>query len=70
MIQKEHYLTRKDGVNIVRTFSDAGVKIRKTGSDYVDNQAFDVEDAPYEYEETDIPVGAEHPVQTSEEVTT
>lgn len=53
MIIKEFYITRKDGVNLYRTYSDAGVKVRKVGTDEIYDEAVDVENAPYTYEETD-----------------
>jgi hypothetical protein len=65
MIIKEFYETRKDGVNLYRTFSDEGLKIRKIGTDWLGNpaktdeiydEAIDVENASYRYEETDIPI--------------
>lgn len=59
MIKKEFYKTRKDGVNLYRTYSDSGLKIRKIGTDEVYDEAIDVEDAPYEYEETNEPIEVE-----------
>ena len=65
MIVKEHYQTRADGVNLDRTYSDKGLKIKKSvtmpnGRTYPTNQiyieAIDVEGAPYTYEETDTPI--------------
>lgn len=53
MIRKDFYRTRKDGVNLYRTYSDLGLKIRKIGTDEVYDEAIDVENAPYEYEETE-----------------
>lgn len=52
MIIKEFYKTRKDGVNLYRTFSDAGFKIQKVGTSEVYDEAIDVEGAPYIYYET------------------
>lgn len=52
MIKREFYKTRKDGVNLYKTYSDENYKIRKIGTDEVYDEAIDVEDAPYEYEET------------------
>lgn len=52
MIKKEFYITREDGVNLYRTYSDEGYYIRKVGTDEVYSEAIDIEDAPYEYEET------------------
>lgn len=56
MIVKEFYETRVDGVNLYRSYSDNGVHIRKVGTEEVYSEAVDVENAPYEYEETDIPI--------------
>lgn len=52
-IVREFYKTRNDGVNLVRTRSDAGVYIQKEGTDEVYAEAIDVENADYNYEETD-----------------
>lgn len=52
MIIKEFYRTREDGVNLYRTASDAGFKIRKVGTEEIYSEAIDVETAPYTYEET------------------
>lgn len=54
MIKKELYMEREDGVNLWRTYSDSGLKIRKVGTDEVYDEAIDV--VVYVYEETDIPV--------------
>lgn len=56
MIQREFYKTRKDGVNLYRTYSTENLYIRQieTGIEY--SEAIDVENAPYTYEETDIPI--------------
>ena len=56
MIIREFYRTRKDGVNLYRTYSDQKVMIRKVGTDEVYDEAIDVEGAPYVYEETDQPI--------------
>ena len=51
MIVREFYMTRKDGVNLYRTYSDAGFTlIRNDGVEY--DEAIDVEDAPYTYTES------------------
>lgn len=54
MIVKEFYRTRADGVNLVRTFSNNGLKIRKVGTDEVYDEAIDLESQPFVYEETEI----------------
>lgn len=66
MIQREFYVQRKDGVNLYRTYSDAGMMIRQneTGVEYA--EAIDVEGAPYTYTETETPI--EKPELTNEEM--
>ena len=53
MIIREFYLTRQDGVNLYRTYSDTNFYIKQveTGAEYA--EAIDVENAPYTYVETD-----------------
>lgn len=53
MIVKEFYMTRKDGVNLYRTYSDAGFQIIQIETGHMYEEAIDVEDAPYTYEESD-----------------
>ena len=52
MIIKEYYKTRNDGVNLYRTYSDAGFKIQKVGTDEVYDEAIDIQGSPYMYVET------------------
>ena len=53
MLITEYFMTRKDGVVLNRTYSDAGYFIlqNETGIQYI--EAVDVEGAPYTYAETD-----------------
>lgn len=51
-IDTKFYKTREDGVNLFRTFSDAGLMIRKVGTDEVYSEAIDIEGSGYTYEET------------------
>ena len=60
MITKKFYKTRTDGVNLYRTYSDSNLKIRKVGTEEIYDEAIDVENAPFTYEETDIPVDSEY----------
>ena len=53
MIIKEFYLTREDGVNLYKTYSDQNFMIHKIGTEEVYDVAIDVENATYTYEETD-----------------
>lgn len=58
MIVREFFETRFDGVNLYRTYSDAGYFIKQNPTGVVYSEAIDVEGAPYTYEETDelIPI--------------
>lgn len=53
MIVKDFYRTRKDRVNLYKTYSTDNLYIRKKDTNEIYDIAIDVEDAPYEYEETD-----------------
>lgn len=63
MIITEFYTTREDGVNLFRTYSDAGFTIRQeqTGAEYA--EAIDVEGL-HTYTETDRPVEDEELTDT------
>ena len=52
MIIREFYMTRQDGVNLYKTYSDKGVYIKKQGTDQKEDIALDVENTNYTYEET------------------
>lgn len=67
MIIREFYLTRQDGVNLYRTYSDTGFYIKQieTGAEYT--EAIDVENAPYTYVETDKKIELETPETTEGE---
>ena len=58
-IVREFYRTRKDGINLYRTYSDEGFKIHKLNTNEYYDEAIDVENAPYEYEETDEKINQE-----------
>lgn len=53
MIRKEFYLTREDGVNLYRTYSDEGYKIKQVQTDAIYDEAIDVENTKYTYVETE-----------------
>ena len=53
MIIREFYITRKDGVNLYKTYSDKDVYIIKQGTDEKYDEAIDVENTNYTYEETE-----------------
>ena len=52
MIKTDFYLTRADGVNLYKTYSDEGFKILKLGTEEIYDYAIDVEGFSYEYKET------------------
>ena len=62
MIIREFYNTRKDGVNLYRTYSDANVLLHKIETEEFYSEAIDIEGAPYTYEETDILIQKEEEV--------
>lgn len=51
MVIKEFYRTRQDGVNLYRSYSDKGFMVRKAGTDELYEEAIDIENTAYEYEE-------------------
>lgn len=53
MIIREFYMTRKDGVNLYKTYSDKNVYIIKQGTDEKYDEAIDAENTNYTYEETE-----------------
>lgn len=59
MIIKEFYKTRADGVNLYRSYSDVGMQIRKINTDEIYDEAIDIADTPFEYEETEIPIDSD-----------
>ena len=56
MIVKEFYETRKDGVNLYRTYSDQGFYILQVETNIEYREAIDVEGAPFTYIETAKPI--------------
>ena len=52
-IIKEFYITRLDGVNLYKSYSDKNLLIQKVGTDEIYSEAIDIEGAPYVYVETD-----------------
>lgn len=52
MIIREFYKTREDGINLYKSYSNKNYYIKKIGTDEVYDEAIDVENAPYLYEET------------------
>ena len=56
MIRTEYFKTRKDGVKLVRTYSDADMMIRQDGTGALYSEAVDPEEMGRTYTETNIPV--------------
>ena len=52
-IVKEFYKTRKDGINLYKVYSNIDLYIRKIGTEDIYTEVIDIENAPYEYEETE-----------------
>ena len=51
MIKQEYYKTRKDGVTLYRTYSDQGLKIKKTETNKIYTAAIDVYPSRFTYTE-------------------
>jgi hypothetical protein len=66
MIKRDYYETRSDGVKLYRTYSDLEYMIKKVGTDEIYEEAIDVENAPYQYEETSEKINAEEDVSETE----
>lgn len=60
MIKREFFKTRKDGVNLYKTYSDEGYRIIQIETGNIFDEAIDIENAPYTYEETDMPIEEEN----------
>ena len=53
---KEMIIQEQIGNDLVKTYSDKGVMIRKIGTDEIYSEAIDPKKFNREYEETDIPI--------------
>lgn len=53
MIKRELYMTRNDGVNLYRTYSDENYVILQVETNQLYQEAIDVESANYTYVETE-----------------
>ena len=52
----------EDYTTLVKTYSDKGVMIRKIGTDELYSEAIDPKKFNREYEETDIPIEQDEPI--------
>lgn len=68
MIVKKFLKTREDGVNLYRTYSDENYKIRQIETDLVYDEAIDIENAGYTYEETEEKIETAEELKESEEM--
>lgn len=56
MIVIEFFKERTDGVRLYRTYSDKGLQIRQVETQTEYDEAIDVENSGYTYEETDTKI--------------
>lgn len=56
MIITEYYLTRNDGVKLYKTYSDQNLRIKQLQTDAIYDEAVDVENSGFTYEETSTPI--------------
>lgn len=68
MIIKEFFETRKDGVNLYRSYSDQGFMLRQIETGALYSEPIDVENAPYTYEETDELIESETSTLAPDEI--
>ena len=68
MVKTEYYKTREDGVVLVRSYSDSGMKIQQDGTGAIYDEAIDPESMGRIYTETDIPIDHDDEEGTAEEV--
>ena len=54
MVIREFYLTREDGVNLYRIYSNEGFEIQKVDTNEIYIEAIDVENAGWNYVETAV----------------
>ena len=59
MIQREFFMTREDGMDLYRTYSDEGFMILQVETGIMYGEAVDPADVERAYEETDIPIEEE-----------
>ncbi len=52
MIIREFYKKRKDNINLYRIYSDNNFKIRQIETNFIYDEAIDIENSNYTYEET------------------
>lgn len=56
---KSEKITRNDGIKLTRTYSSRGFKIRQNETGIVYDEAVDLENCGFTYEETDIKIESE-----------
>ena len=66
MIKYDKFL-REDGVKLIRTYSSRGLRIRQNETGIVYDEAIDLEDSNFTYEETDEKIESE--VKEDESIT-
>ena len=59
MIKREFYRETENGIKLYKTYSDLDVMIKKIGTEELYEEAIDIENSNFEYEETDIQIEAE-----------
>lgn len=59
MIKREFYRETENGIKLYKTYSDLNFMIKKIGTEELYEEAIDIENSNFEYEETDIPIEAE-----------
>ena len=59
-IVTEFYRKREDNINLYRTYSDEGLLIKKVGTEEIYEEAIDIENSGFSYEETEELIDTEY----------
>ena len=66
MVISEFFKIRDDGVKLYKTYSDKNFKILQVETGIIYDEAIDIGNNNYTYEETDIPIVEENIEETTE----
>lgn len=66
MLRKEFFRTRDDGINLYRTYSDEDYYIVQLETGNIYEEAIDVEDSEYTYDETDSKIHNDYEEKATE----
>lgn len=68
MIKKEFYKIRNDGIKLYKIYSDKDFMIKQIETNNIYEEAIDIENAIYNYEETDEKIKIDENIETESEI--